>query len=523
EQDPIVDCFARVENMPKHVLRKAADKATWRTSGEYLQHFEDLALGPNVVPLIPQSMLRIEAMGLKNAVSRAPTKQELGRMEQLVEQAMKEGYVGLSTDALPFHYLSNDPNRQKKIPAQHGSFSELRRLTNIVRKFGRVWQATPPKDSPLDVIRTFILTSGRLFGRPLKLTAVAALDVATNRGLAQLGLFLTRILNSKLLKGHFRLQALAAPFKVYAEGPLTPLAEEIPELRRLNEPDLEDRASRQAIMQDPVWRKAFKRMWGIGKRGFGLARIKRWLKREDLALSRDLDEMFVHRCPVTQWEQESLGDVYRRFLQWRANGQGARSDAERETFEAAPTQIDDDGDFFLFLLERFDTDLYWWTVTANRDPRVLKRLLTDAQILPGFNDSGAHLTNMAFYDTNLRGLRLVADDGMASVARHVRRLSAEPAEFFDLDVGRIETGWQADLVLIDPQALRTYDGEAHVTEVYREDFQHVQLVNRSDGVVPGVWIRGQRVWDGKAFHPSLGTERLGRCLTATKTSVALSS
>ena len=28
EQDPIVDCFARVENIPKTVLRKAAEKAT---------------------------------------------------------------------------------------------------------------------------------------------------------------------------------------------------------------------------------------------------------------------------------------------------------------------------------------------------------------------------------------------------------------------------------------------------------------------------------------------------------------
>ena len=28
--DPIVDCFARVENVPKHVLEKVADKVTWR-------------------------------------------------------------------------------------------------------------------------------------------------------------------------------------------------------------------------------------------------------------------------------------------------------------------------------------------------------------------------------------------------------------------------------------------------------------------------------------------------------------
>ena len=165
----------------------------------------------------------------------------------------------------------------------------------------------------------------------------------------------------------------------------------------------------------------------------------------------------------------------------------------------------------MFLLERFDTDLYWWTVTANHDPAVLKRLLTDRHTLPGFNDSGAHLTNMAFYDANLRGLRLVAEDGLDAVARHIRRLTAEPAEFFDLDVGRLEEGAQADLVLVDPESLAAYNSEASMAEVYREDFAHTQLVNRSDGVVQGVWIRGQRVWDGHGFDEALGATRLGRC------------
>src|SRR5690606_25008021 len=54
--DPIVDCFARVENVPKTVLAKVADRATWSDSREYLEHFRDKALGPNLVPMIPHSM-----------------------------------------------------------------------------------------------------------------------------------------------------------------------------------------------------------------------------------------------------------------------------------------------------------------------------------------------------------------------------------------------------------------------------------------------------------------------------------
>jgi N-acyl-D-aspartate/D-glutamate deacylase len=42
-------------------------------------------------------------------------------------------------------------------------------------------------------------------------------------------------------------------------------------------------------------------------------------------------------------------------------------------------------------------------------------LLLHPQALPGFNDSGAHITNMAFFDGNLMSLKLAQqrDDAMA--------------------------------------------------------------------------------------------------------------
>ena len=122
-EDPLVDCFARVENMPKPVLRAAADKATWTSSAGYYEHLDELPLGCNVVPMIPHSMLRAEVMGLKGSVARDATEDDLRAMEALLEQAMAEGYVGLSTDALPFHFLSEDPNRKTKIPSQFGSMA----------------------------------------------------------------------------------------------------------------------------------------------------------------------------------------------------------------------------------------------------------------------------------------------------------------------------------------------------------------------------------------------------------------
>src|SRR5688572_20013940 len=94
-----------------------------------------------------------------------------------------------------------------------------------------------------------------------------------SRTILPMGLLLARILNSRWYRGRFRLQALAAAFKVWADGVVTPLTEEVPVLRRLNELDLEDRAGRLALMSDPAWVAEFRRMWHRGKRGFNLARL----------------------------------------------------------------------------------------------------------------------------------------------------------------------------------------------------------------------------------------------------------
>lgn len=514
-EDPIVDCFARVENIPKPVLSKVVDQVAWNDTAGYLSHFDAVPLGPNVVPLLPHSMLRAEVMGLQESVSRQPTPSELTRMEQLVDAAMEQGYPGFSTDALPFHYLANDPHRRTKIPSQWGSYGEMKRLTNVVRRHDRVWQATPPKDSPPQVLRNFLLTSGRLFGKPLKITAVAALDIATNRGIAKLGKLLSKLLNSKLIGGHFRFQALAAPFRVWWDGPINPLAEEIDELRELNEPDLEDRDARQRLLNDPAYIARFRAMWQHGKSGFNLANLARLLGRERMAFSRRLDDMTFVRMPGglnDVWVGETFDAVFERLRGWQSTGDGARNADEADAFAAFDNPIADDAAFMLHLLRTYDIDMRWSVVSANRDPEVVKELLFNPNVLPGFNDSGAHLTNMAFYDGNLRGLQMAQDEGMDRVAWHVKRLTRDPAEFFGIDAGRLDVGAQADVILVDPAALAAYDSDANTQLIYREAFEHEQMVNRSDGVVTLTLVAGHVAWESGAFGSELGQVRMGRVL-----------
>lgn len=514
--DPIVDCFARVENIPKPVLARAAEVATWRDPAAYLDHLDTLPLGPNVVTMVPHSMLRIEVMGLEAAITRAPTADELGRMKALVRHGLELGYAGFSTDALPFHYLANDPHRTKKIPTQYATFRELRALTDVARELGRVWQTTPPKDNPLASLRNFSLTSGLLWGRgrALKVTAVAAMDVVPNGMLFRLGRFLSTVLNSRLLGGHFFLQALAARFKVWSDGVVSPLSEEVDVLRAVNEQDLDDREGRARVLDDPAWQARFRAWWASGKSlRTPVAWLKRRLRYEKEQLSRKLEDMVVETCPVGVWQGETFRQVHDRLTAWQATGLGARSPEEAEAFSRFPARCGE-ADLLITLLRAYDTDLVWWCITANADEATVERILLDERFLPGFADSGAHITNMAFYDANLRALRHAARHGTAAVARMVHRLTQLPASFFGVDAGTVALGRQADLVVVDPTALAAYDGEAGVRRIWRDTFQHTQLVNRSDGVVSAVIIGGRLAWDGHAVTAELGTVPMGRLLRA---------
>ena len=90
----------------------------------------------------------------------------------------------------------------------------------------------------------------------------------------------------------------------------------------------------------------------------------------------------------------------------------------------------------------------------------------------------------------------------------------DPAEFFGLDVGSLDIGAQADIVLLDPLALQAWDSNDTRQLQYRELFEHNQMINRSDGVVTCVLINGETVWRDGEVTEMLGRQPLGRALRA---------
>lgn len=513
-QEPIVDCFTRVENIPKSVLRKCAETMTWDNPEDYLKHFENLNLGPNIAAFVPHSMLRIEVMGLDASISRAPTELELQKMEQILEGAMELGYLGLSTDGLPFHYLSNDPHTDKRIPTQFASFKELRRLLNVVRKYDRVWQTTPIIENRLKALFYFTLTSGRLFGKPLKTSALSAMEMTAAPNSSKLFLGVAKLLNSKLLDGRLHFQALGTNFRVWSDGIVSPLFEELSSTAELIALEYDDFEGRKRLMHDPEWVERFRKEWRHGRTGDDFASWKAKRGLPDSLVIREPEKLIFDGAPCSEWDGESFANVMARAQKFQAGDSSvARSDAEREAFEKIELPLNDDADFALHMLRSYDKSFRFYADVANAENRSTLEFLLHENTLPGFNDSGAHITNMAFFDSNLMSLKLAKEQGEDVVAKVVKRLTKDPADTFGLDAGSLAIGSRADMVLINPEAFDGWEPDQTRELVYRAIFEHEQMVNRPVGIVDSVYISGELAWGGESGPgEALGAKPLGQYL-----------
>lgn len=80
---------------------------TWTTLGEYLDFLTKKGVSPNVASFIGAATVRQHEIGFAN---RAPTPEELGRMQELVRQAMREGALGVGSSLIyaPGNYAKTD-------------------------------------------------------------------------------------------------------------------------------------------------------------------------------------------------------------------------------------------------------------------------------------------------------------------------------------------------------------------------------------------------------------------------------
>jgi N-acyl-D-amino-acid deacylase len=95
----------------------------WTTLGEYLDHLAQLGTSTNVASFVSAATVRAHEIGYDN---RPPTPEELGRMRALVQTAMDEGAMGLTT-ALIY------------IPGVFASTPELVELAKVASQSGGMY------------------------------------------------------------------------------------------------------------------------------------------------------------------------------------------------------------------------------------------------------------------------------------------------------------------------------------------------------------------------------------------------
>ncbi|HEY2397136.1 MAG TPA: D-aminoacylase [Rudaea sp.] len=98
-------------------------KADWRTLAQYFARLEKQGIGINMGTYVGAASARAMVIGYGN---RAPSADELKQMEALVEQAMRQGALGLST-ALQYP------------PAPYASTEELIALAKVASRYGGIY------------------------------------------------------------------------------------------------------------------------------------------------------------------------------------------------------------------------------------------------------------------------------------------------------------------------------------------------------------------------------------------------
>jgi N-acyl-D-aspartate/D-glutamate deacylase len=481
------DIFGRVEAIPRDYVIGAVDEhKTWTNCEEYIQALEARPLGPNLAAFIGHSDVRTATMGLDRATQKRhrPTKSEQAQMEKWLKDALKAGFVGMSSQQLLFDKLDGDVCRSRTLPSTYAKPRELRRLKSLLRRTGRVLQSGPDIGNPFN-LGSQIAQSLGFFRSPLKTSLLSAADVKANPYAVLMMGPVARIINR--LGGNFRWQHLPVPFEVYADGIDLVIFEEFGAGAAALH--LRDEMERNEMLRDEAYRREFRKQY---ESKFG---VRVW--------HRDFFDAEIVDCPDTSVIGKSFGQV--------GQNRGGLHPV----------------DTFLDLVLEHGRALRWRTTISNHRPEVLKKLAREPGIQMGFSDAGAHLRNMAFYNMGLRLLRHVRDADKAgepfmTVEHAVHRLTGELADWYRIDAGHLRIGDRADVVVVDPTRLDSS------LDAYAEDsVDHYgglsRMVNRNDDTVNAVFVGGRAVFLNGEATDLVGTQRTGRFLRAGHKSPALSA
>ena len=448
-RDLILRTLERVEGMSLSALEEGLGSPwPFQTFPEYMDLLERTALGINVAVMVGHTPVRLWVMG-DEATTRAASAAEVAQMKTLVRQAMDVGAVGFATSVSKVHvgYAG------RPVPSRLADFEEMLELARAVGESGHGLIHYNVGREPLWAAYEQLY---EVSGRPVVWTSL----LAGSLGPGSHRLQLERAAQQRL-KG----------LPIHAQGACRPIQFEFDfrspvvfdtwasfESVRL----ADDEAQRRAVYADPAFR----------------ARLKRQV---------------AGRGPDDAWfaGKEAEGDTRRAsFREMVISGTNDASLLERKLVDLAQERQVDPVDLMLDLALASDLQMRWRIALLNFDESEVGEILTDAHVVLGLGDGGAHMSQLcdACHPTYLLG-HWVRERGALSLEEAVRRLTSHPADVFGLhDRGRVALGLPADLVVFDPERV----GAEPLERVYDLPAGQDRLISRAIGV-EAVFVNGQRL------------------------------
>lgn len=472
------DSFTRVEAIPREVMLPLLQKEkTWNNPKEWKAYVNKLPLGINVSSFIGHSDIRMKAMGIQRSLSEkeSATDQEKEIMLKMLNDALDEGFIGLSTMDNPWDKMDGDRYWSHKTPSFYSSWKERKSLIELLRKRDAILQGAPNLVTRVNAFN-YMLASTGIFRKPLKTTMIAMMDLIGDRYIYPLIALTSRSINI-LGNADFRMQSPPCPFTVYYDGVDSVMFEEFPSgeaLRNL----AKELDQRDELITNTVFRDNFKK------------EIKK--KFAPKVWHKDLSKAVIIDCP----DASLIGKNFYQLAE------------EKKTHPV---------DAFLDTIILYDKKIRWTTTIANDRKEKYKDLYNFKYNLISFSDAGAHLNNMAFYNFPLKMIKMVQNSiakgiPIMTMEKCIWRLTKEQGDWFNLDCGHLEKGKIADLVIINPENLKNITEKVELDTIKEFD-NYERLVNRNAGVVSRVLVGGKTIFSDDEFVNDYGTtKKYGRFL-----------
>ena len=440
DEDAIVKSFVRVEAIPRAALEKGVPWG-WKSYGDYLNKLEG-NVGINVGGIVGHIAVRQFVMG-EESVERKATSAEIDKMREAVDDAMRAGSFGLSTNRNERHMREDG----LPVPSRLADDEELFGLCEVVSasnsgviqmNMGRHCVEQIPQYDEL----------ARRTRRPIVWQSVQYKES-----------------EPELWKN--MLDGIAHTFRdgYQAYG----LTHTVPLMRHFSMKDA------QIFDEFPVWKNLMFLPEPARKQAFADAATRAKM-REDFFAPRAIS---FHRNWGRVFVEKAVKPENRQYV-------------GKSVAEVAAQRQQDPLDAFLDLSLEENLETTFETTNRGFNPEVMSTIMKSPYVIIGTSDAGAHVQFGADfgYCTTLLGM-WVRDRQLISLEQAIHKLTYHVASVYGIEGrGLLRPGFAADVTIFNPPTVKACAPE------WAEDYPAgtKRMIQRSEGICQTI-VNGKVVYE----------------------------